>query len=474
MQQSSPSAPPPGDLPDGDLPQNGDAPYDAVVIGGGPAGCTISTLLAQQGHRVLLLEREVFPRFKVGESLIPATYDTLRRLGMLEVLRQSRFTEKHSVQFYSGRGRASDPFYFREIDESERSQTWQVLRSEFDQMMLDNARRQGVEAFEGIQVREVLFDGDRAYGVRLQRVDDGRESRDLLAKVVIDASGQRALLSRKLGLRRQDPCLRMAAMFAHYEDGLRDPGIDEGATLILHTEEQNSWFWYIPLPDNRVSVGTVGPIDYLIKGRQGNPEATFEEEIQRCPGLVPRLQRASRCSPVHVLNDFSYVSEQVAGNGWMLVGDACGFLDPMYSSGVLLALRSGELAADTLLPALADDDLTADRLSAYGERFKNGMDAFRRLVYAFYTKGFSFGRFLHKHPQHRIPIILILQGDVIDQDFSSLFEDLQAWLGEMTTADGESPATAMGSVKDATADDSGRAAPPDEVSTSSDGVPASP
>lgn len=414
------------------LPPGSTTPYDAAVIGGGPAGSAVATYLAQEGHRVLLLERETFPRFKVGESLIPATYDSLKRLGMLDLLRDSRFTEKHSVQFYSSRGRASDPFYFKEIDPSERSQTWQVLRSEFDQMLLDNARRHGVEAFEGVQVKEVLFDDQRAFGIRVQSTDAGRpESRDILAKVVIDASGQRAMLSRKLGLRRQDPCLRMAAMFAHFENGQRDPGIDEGATLILHTEEQNSWFWYIPLPDNRVSVGTVGPIPYLIKGRQGNPETTFEEEIQRCPGLLPRLEHAQRCSPVHVLNDFSYVSEEVAGDGWMLVGDACGFLDPMYSSGVLLALRSAELAADTLIPALAEDDLSGTRLKAYGDRFKNGMDAFRKLVYAFYTKGFSFGHFLSKHPQHRLPVILILQGDVIDQDFTALFDDLGAWLDDM-------------------------------------------
>lgn len=409
-------------------PGNTGAPYDAVIIGGGPAGSAVATLLAQEGHRTLVLERERFPRFKVGESLIPATYDTLKRLDMLDLLRQSRFTEKHSVQFYSSRGKASDPFYFHEIDPSERSQTWQVLRSEFDQMLLDNARRKGVEVREEVQVKEVLFDGDTATGVRIQPKDG--ETQNISARVVIDASGQRAMLSRKLGLRRQDPCLRMAAMFAHFEGAQRDPGIDEGATLILHTEEQKSWFWYIPLPDNRVSVGTVGPIGYLIKDRQGNPEKTFAEEIQRCPGLIPRLENATRCSQVHVLNDFSYVSEEVAGDSWMLVGDACGFLDPMYSSGVLLALRSAELAADTLIAAFRDGDLSAQRLSAYGDRFKNGMTAFRRLVYAFYTPGFSFGHFLAKHPEHRLPVILILQGDVIDQDFTALFADLDVWLGD--------------------------------------------
>jgi flavin-dependent dehydrogenase len=427
--------------------------FDVIVIGGGPAGSATATLLADSDRRVLLLEREVFPRFKVGESLIPGTWDVLQRLGMLEKLRSSHFVKKHSVQFYGGSGKPSAPFYFKEIDPSERSQTWQVLRSEFDQMLLDNARQHGVQAEEGVQVKDVLFENGRAVGVRAvfpllnglqnskgsQREASQRETiqnnaatetRELRCRVVVDATGQRAMLARKLDLRESDPRLRMAALFAHFEGGHRDQGIDEGATLILHTESQDSWFWYIPLPENRVSVGVVGPIPHLIHGRQGKPEQTFEEEIQRCPGLKPRLENANRVSDVHVQNDFSYVTREVAGEGWMLVGDACGFLDPMYSSGVLLALKSAELAADTLNAAFDDDDLSAARLTSYGPRFKSGLGAFRQLVYAFYTPGFSFATFLRRFPKHRLAVIYILQGDVFDRDFDSLFQDLEKMLAE--------------------------------------------
>lgn len=404
-----------------------DSHYDVIVIGGGPAGSTVATLVADQGHEVLQLEREVFPRFKVGESLIPGSYEVLQRLGVLDELRQSHFPKKYSVQFYSDKGRASAPFYFHEIDPSERSQTWQVLRSEFDQLLLENSRKRGVDVREGAQVKEVLFDGDRAVGVRAQLAEDD-SPRDLGCRVVVDASGQRAMLARKLGLRVPDPCLRMAAMFTHFEGGARGEGIDEGATLILHTAEQKGWFWYIPLPNDKVSVGVVGPIDHLISGRPGHPQQVFDEERSRCAGLVPRLEKARQVEEIRVLNDFSYVTKEVAGDGWMLAGDACGFLDPMYSSGVVLALRSGELVADTLTAALADGDLSAARLGAYGPSFRDGLDAFRQLVYAFYTPGFSFARFLKQHPEHRLSVILILQGDVFGQDFDALFRDLRAML----------------------------------------------
>jgi len=395
--------------------------YDVITIGGGPAGSTAAALLAQDGYRVLQLERERFPRFKIGESLIPASFDTLKRLGVLDELRRSHFPKKYSVQFFSGDGRASTPFYFSETDPSERSQTWQVLRSEFDALLLDNARRRGAEVRTGVQVREVLFDGDRATGVRVRT--DGTE-REIGCRVVIDASGQRALVARQLKLRCQDPRLRMAAIFTHFAGAQRDSGIDEGATLILNTRDKDSWFWYIPLPEDRVSVGVVGPIDYLVRGRQGSPQRIFEEELERCPRLEPRLAAARQVLPVMVLNDFSYTSRQVAGDGWVLVGDAFGFLDPIYSSGVLLALRSAELAADAVGDALATGDLSGVRLGGFGPRLRDGMAAFRQLIYAFYNKEFSFGRFLRRHPEHRLAVIRILVGDVFDEDFTPLFDDL--------------------------------------------------
>lgn len=380
--------------------------HDVIVIGGGPGGAAAATLVAQRGHRTLLLERTAEPKFKIGESLMPAAWWTLERMGMLQKLKESHFPRKYSVQFFGKTGKASSPFYFQETDPHESSVTWQVLRSEFDALLLDNAREHGVEVRRGAGAKDVLFEGERAVGVKL---DDGST---LSCKVVVDATGRSALLGRKLGLMVPDPELRKASLFTHYEGALRDPGIDEGATLVLHTDDASGWFWYIPLPGDRVSVGVVGSIEQLVSNRKGDPQAVFDEEVERCPALKPRLENARQVMPVQVLRDFSYRSSRIAGDGWVLVGDAFGFLDPIYSSGVFLALKSGELAADSIHAALQAGDPSAARLGAHGPEFLAGMEAMRKLVYAFYEPDFSFAKFLAQHPGCRNDLIHLLVGNV--------------------------------------------------------------
>src|SRR5688572_3184146 len=238
---------------------------DVIVIGGGPAGSTCSTLLAQQGVRVELFERERFPRFHIGESLIPETYWVLQRLNMLPKMKNSHFVKKYSVQFVNAAGKLSAPFYFWDNKPHECSQTWQVVRSEFDHMMLNNAREHGVDVHENVRVHDVLFDNDRAIGVKIK--DEKGGFKEIRCKVVIDASGQTGLLQNRLNLRVWDPVLNKGAIWTYWEGAYRDTGRDEGATMVLQTVNKNGWFWYIPLHNNRVSVGVVAPFDYLFKGR---------------------------------------------------------------------------------------------------------------------------------------------------------------------------------------------------------------
>ena len=381
---------------------------DVIVIGGGPAGATASTLIAQKGYRVQLFEREKFPRFHIGESLIPETYWVLERLNMLPKMRASRFVHKHSVQFVNAAGKLSAPFYFWDNKPHECSQTWQVVRSEFDLMMLNNAREHGVEVHEEVRVLDVIFEEDRAVGVKIQEADGSQ--REVRAKVVIDASGQSGLLQNKFKLRVWDPVLNKGAIWTYWENAFRDVGRDEGATIVIQTPNKQGWFWNIPLHDNRVSIGVVGPFDYLFKGR-GTHEQTYLEEVAKCPAVQERTANAKRVTGYFATKDYSYRSIQAAGDGWVTIGDAFGFLDPLYSSGVLLALKSGEMAADAIVEGMQAGDLSAGQLGKWAPTLNQGIDRMRRLVCEYYD-GFSFGNFVKNYPHLRGKVTDLLIGDL--------------------------------------------------------------
>jgi flavin-dependent dehydrogenase len=297
-----------------------------------------------------------------------------------------------------------------------------VVRSEFDLMMLRNAEEQGVAVHEATRVLDVLFADGRAVGVRIQKEDGSQE--EVRAQVVIDASGQSALLQSRFKLRLWDPVLNKGAIWTYWEGAYRDTGRDEGATLVLQTANKQGWFWYIPQHNNMVSVGVVAPFDYLFKGR-GSHEQTYQEEVDRCPAVKERVSIGRRVTGYFATKDYSYRSQKVAGDGWVLIGDAFGFLDPLYSSGVLLALKSGELAADAVAEGLSRGDVSAAQLGKWGPMFNQGVDRMRRLVCEYYD-GFSFGQFVRHFPHLKGTITDLLIGDLFTDRVDVAWEPMES------------------------------------------------
>lgn len=399
--------------------------YDVIVMGGGPAGSSVASILAREGRKVILFEKEIFPRHHIGESLMTDTYWTFRRMGFLDKLKESPFVRKYSVQFANAAGKESRPFYFFEGVHHESAVTWQVTRAHFDHLLINHAADQGAVVHQGVLVKQVLFEGDKAVGVEVQMPDGSREQ--FFANVVVDATGQMAMLSNKFRWRVRDPKLKKAVLYSYWKNAHREPDLNGGATLVLRTEPgSGGWFWYIPLDNDITSVGIVADPEYLVQGRGQDLAKIYEEEIAKCQPCAKRVAGGERVDKIYSILDYSYRSKKNAGNGFIIIGDAYGFLDPIYSSGVLLALKMAELAADAIHDAFNHDDFSAERLGQYQAKLDRGIESMRKLVYAFYNEGFSFSGFLRKYPDERVHIINLLIGDVfregVDQVYGPMSE----------------------------------------------------
>lgn len=390
--------------------------YDAIVIGGGPAGSTVAALLAEKGREVVVLEKSKFPRYHVGESLMPYCYFTFERLGIVDQLNERAYTQKHSVQFVTSDGKISAPFYFFQHLDHPAATTWQVKRSEFDELMLENARAKGAEVREETQVVDFIYEYGRVVGVVAESA--AGERYELNAQITIDASGRDGIFQSKKKWRRRDPKLNKIAIWTLYKGAKRDPGLDEGATTVAYLEDRG-WFWNIPMRDDIVSSGIVAERDYLYKDTR-DPKEIFEREIENNVWIKEHLSCGEQFGEYWVTGEYSYRSEHCADDGIVLVGDAFAFLDPVFSSGVFLALKSGEMAADAIDVALESGDVSASQFRDYGERLCQAIETMRSLVYAFYDNDFSFGKLIKKHGDLQGTLTDCLIGDLIDKDYDPL------------------------------------------------------
>ena len=393
--------------------------YDAIVVGAGPAGSSTAALLAEKGHDVLVVEKEKFPRYHVGESLMPFCYFPLERLGLVDTLMESANPRKYCVQFVRQDGFLSQPFYFFQHFDHPSSTTWQVWRSEFDKMILDKARANGASVMEETKAKGLIKNGDRVEGIKVESKEMG--ALELRAPIVVDASGRDCFAAHKQKWMIRDPQLKKIALWTYFKGAKRDPGLDEGATTVAYLPDKG-WFWYIPLSGDMVSVGIVAERDYLFNGSTKDHKEIFQREVQNNQWIKEHLAEAEQTGEYRITGEYSYRNRYCASEGLVLAGDALGFLDPVFSSGVFLALKSGVMLADEIDSALRKGDLSANSFDQYGIRMQSSIETMRKIVYAFYDKDFSFGDIAKRGEHLRAALTDCLIGNVDDNEFRELFD----------------------------------------------------
>lgn len=350
---------------------------DVLVIGGGPAGSTVGALLARRGYKVVVLEKDHHPRFHIGESLLPANLALLEQLGVAEAVRAIGI-EKWGAEFVSPwHDNKSQTFMFGDAWDKSMPFSYQVRRSEFDEVLIRNAARMGAEVIEGCRVRQVVFAPDNS-GATVHASHEGGDARQWHARFVVDASGRDTLLGKQFDIKRRNPKHNSSALYAHFTRATRHPGRDEGNITIFWFD--HGWFWFIPLADGATSIGAVVWPHYL-KSRTKPVKEFFLDTIALCPALSERLAHATLSSEVEATGNFSYACDRTHGPNYVMIGDAFTFIDPVFSSGVMLAMQGGFVAADTIDACLREPAKASAALANFDRQVRKGPKEFSWFIY---------------------------------------------------------------------------------------------
>jgi len=381
--------------------------YDALVIGGGPGGSAVATFLSRAGKRVLVLEKEHFPRFHIGESLLPYNRKLFEEMGVLDTLEAAGFPKKLGAQFHIGNASKALKLVFSNGCYTRETTAFQVERAKFDHILMKHARNSGAEVREGWTVTSFAT---HPGNVAVEARDENGKKEKFSAAFLLDASGRGNFTGNQEGLRVIHPKLKKLAVFGHFENVQLDDGIPGGDTVIVRLE--NKWFWIIPISLTKTSVGCVMDQEEFVRAKQ-SPAQVFERIWRSSAAMRARMQNANLVSAIQTTSDFSYYNKRLAAPRLLRIGDAAGFMDPIFSAGVYLAMYTGKLAAKVVIDSLAAGDDGGKRLKAYEKRVFRAMEFYWEMVEGYYTQPFM-ELFMEPRPKFNLPsaIVAILAGEL--------------------------------------------------------------
>jgi len=416
----------------GDIPTDKNYSTDVIIIGGGPAGSALGAYLSLAGIDNIIFEKAMHPRPHVGESLVPSTTRIFKDIGFLETMEREGFVKKYGASWHPPSRQNQFDIEFREFPQEgvDQDYTYHVNRGKFDMLLLHHARSLGSKVYQGIHVKEVLFKNDYACGVMFKI---GNQAFRISAKMVVDATGRDTIIGRQLKIKKKDPIFNQYAVHAWFENVGKGIGASQEYIHIYFLPVERGWVWQIPITDKITSIGVVVEKDVFKQSKLGI-EQYFDKHINSNADLAIAMQNARRVNEFKTEGDYSYSMKKFVGNGFLLVGDAARFVDPIFSSGISVALYSAKFASEQIRESLKSGDLSEKALLPYEEKLRSGVEIWYEFIRLYYKLLHLFTYFIQKE-EHRLEVLQLLQGDVYNRKEAPVLQAMRDFIEKIESSD---------------------------------------